>query len=64
MGDAVKREVETLIPRLEALLWKGLLEPNDGEVVATGFAGVIFGVDLSTKSGMGGKKILVKLQDE
>lgn len=63
VGDAINREVEKLIPRLETLLWKGLLEPNDGEVVATGFEGVSFAVDLSTKGGIGGKKILVKLQD-
>ncbi|KAF7872261.1 hypothetical protein EAF04_003185 [Stromatinia cepivora] len=61
-GDAVNRAVEKLIPRLESLLWKGLLEPNDGEIVATGFAGVSFGVDLLTKNGIG-KKVLVKLQD-
>ncbi|KAI9647746.1 hypothetical protein NHQ30_004133 [Ciborinia camelliae] len=63
LGDAVNCAVEKLIPRLERLLWKGLLKPNEGEVVATGFGGVGFGVDLSTKSGIGGKKILVKLQD-
>lgn len=62
-GDAVNRIVEKLIPRLESLLWKGLLEPNEGEIVATGFGGVSFGVDLSAKNGIGGKKILVKLQE-
>ncbi|CAD6443498.1 1ccab4a0-e852-45a6-85f6-20e115bc98b0 [Sclerotinia trifoliorum] len=62
-GDAVNRAVEKLIPRLESLLWKGLLEPNEGEIVATGFAGVSFGVDLLTKNGIRGKKVMVKLQD-
>ncbi|TGO32967.1 hypothetical protein BHYA_0276g00120 [Botrytis hyacinthi] len=63
LGDATNSIVEKLIPRLESLLWKGLLEPNEGEIVATGFGGVSFGVDLSTKNEIGGKKILVKLQD-
>ncbi|KAM0135456.1 hypothetical protein ACHAP3_005040 [Botrytis cinerea] len=63
LGDATNSSVEKLIPRLESLLWKGLLEPNEGEVVATGFGGVSFGVDLSTKNEIAGKKILVKLQD-
>ncbi|APA05816.1 hypothetical protein SS1G_01812 [Sclerotinia sclerotiorum 1980 UF-70] len=62
-GDALNHAVEKLIPRLESLLWKELLEPNEGEIVATGFAGVSFGVDLLTKNGIRGKKVLVKLQD-
>ncbi|ESZ95058.1 choline dehydrogenase [Sclerotinia borealis F-4128] len=59
-GDATNRAVEKLIPRLESLLWKGWLEPNYGEIVATGFGGVGFGVDLLTKSAPLGGKIVVR----
>lgn len=64
VAEEVNGEVEKFIPKLEKLLANGHLKPMDYQCAGVGFGGVSEGIQAMNSGKGGGKKIVVRLQDE
>jgi hypothetical protein len=58
---ATNKALKSYIPKLEKLLEKGELKPNEYETAGTGLDGVVKGIGAMNEGKGGGKKIIVIL---
>jgi len=62
-AETINNFIESYIPKLENYLGNGMLKPMEYDIVATEFEGVVKGIDALSAGKGGGKKIVVRLQD-
>jgi len=62
-AETINNAIESYIPKLENYLGNGMLKPMEYDIVGTEFEGVVKGINALSAGKGGGKKIVVRLQD-